>query len=197
MKQVSESRAAPAARGFTLWFTGLSGAGKTTLAKAVTAEIERRGGSVELLDGDEIRTMLKPALGFTRVDRDINVSTLGLIAKLLSRRGIIVVVAAISPYESMRNEIRSKHEKEFIEVFVDASMDVLTYRDVKGLYAKALRGEINEFTGISAPYERPRSPEIYLNTDLESVVECVSRIIGYLVARKLIAPTASADNKTE
>src|SRR5215472_17237481 len=153
-------------RGFTLWFTGLSGAGKSTLA----GELIRRlaGARAELLDGDVVRTNLSQGLGFSREDRDTNVRRIGFVAELLSRNGVISVVAAISPYRSTREEMRSRIQN-FVEVFVDCPLDVLTARDPKGLYRRALAAEIPHFTGVSDLYEPPHNPDITVRTDLESM----------------------------
>jgi adenylyl-sulfate kinase len=170
-------------QGFTLWFTGLSGAGKSTLA----AELMRRlaGARAELLDGDAVRTHLSKGLGFSREDRDTNVRRIGFVAELLSRNGVIAVVAAISPYRSTRDEMKSRIEN-FVEVFVDCPLDVLTIRDPKGLYRLALAGEIPHFTGVSDPYEPPLNPDVTVRTDLESMECGVDRIWTELVRRGLI-----------
>src|ERR1700757_2070412 len=141
--------------GFTLWFTGLSGSGKSTLANLVADELRARGRRVEVLDGDEVRTNLSKGLGFSKEDRDTNIRRIGYVARLLSRNGVVVIAAAISPYREVREEVRRAHESPFVEAFVDCSIDELVRRDAKGLYAKALRGELPNFTGISDPYEPP------------------------------------------
>jgi len=170
-------------QGFTLWFTGLSGAGKSTLA----GELMRRlsGARAELLDGDVVRTNLSQGLGFSREDRDTNVRRIGFVAELLSRNGVISVVAAISPYRSTREEMRSRIEN-FVEAFVDCPLDVLTARDPKGLYRRALAGEIPHFTGVSDPYEPPLNPDITVRTDLESMESGADRIWAELLRRRLI-----------
>ena len=169
--------------GFTLWFTGLSGAGKSTLA----SELMRRlaGARAELLDGDIVRTHLSKGLGFSREDRDTNVRRIGFVAELLSRNGVIAVVAAISPYRSTRDEVKSRIGN-FVEVFVECPLDVLTARDPKGLYRRALAGEIPHFTGISDPYEPPLHPDITVRTNLESAESGVDRIWAELLRRGLI-----------
>src|SRR3954449_2248748 len=165
--------------GCTVWFTGLSGAGKTTLSAAVANEIRARDTRVEVLDGDVVRTHLSKGLGYSREDRDTNIRRIGFVAKLLTRNDVAVVVAAISPYRAVRDEVRGEIGK-FLEVFVRCSLDELIRRDVKGLYERALRGEVAQFTGVSDPYEEPLSPEVVVNTDQESVEESVARIVAAL-----------------
>ena len=173
-------------QGFTLWFTGLSGAGKSTLAGAVRDVIGARGGRVEILDGDEVRTNLSKGLGFSKEDRDTNIRRIGYVARLLSRNGVVAITAAISPYREVRGEVRSAHEAPFVEAFVECPIDELVRRDKKGLYAKALRGEIKNFTGVSDPYEPPVSPEIHLHSDRERVEESRDRIIDWLEQKGLL-----------
>ena len=176
--------------GFILWFTGLSGAGKSTLSEALFVDFRNRGLKVELLDGDEVRTHLSKGLSFSKEDRDINVARIGWVARLLARNGVIVITAAISPYEEGRNEIRRETEAEgntrFIEVFASAPVAALAERDVKGLYKKAMIGEINHFTGVSDPYEPPLSAEITVYTSEETVQVSLNRILVYLQERNLI-----------
>jgi adenylylsulfate kinase len=174
--------------GFTLWFTGLSGAGKSTLAETVRDEMVARGRRVEVLDGDEIRTNLSKGLGFSKEDRDTNIRRIGYVARLLSRNGVVTITAAISPYRDVRDEVRRAHEATFVEAFVECSLDELVRRDRKGLYAKALRGEIQHFTGVSDPYEPPVSPDIHLRSDRETVDESRARILTWLETNGLIAP---------
>lgn len=163
--------------GFTVWFTGLSGAGKTTLSSRVAEEIRRRGRNVELLDGDVVRTNLSKGLGYSREDRDTNIRRIGFVAHLLTRNGIPVVVAAISPYRAVREEVR-RQIGNFVEVYVRCPLDELIRRDVKGLYQRALNGEVTQFTGVSDPYEEPLDPEVVVDTHRESVDACVAKIIG-------------------
>jgi len=177
----------PAAGGFTLWFTGLSGVGKSTLAQAVREHIGAQGRRVEILDGDEVRTNLSKGLGFSKEDRDTNIRRIGYVARLLSRNGVVVITAAISPYREVRDEVRRSHEAPFIEAFLDCSIDELVRRDKKGLYAKALRGELPNFTGVSDPYEAPLSPEIHVHTDRETVAESQKAIVGWLEQHGLLA----------
>jgi adenylylsulfate kinase len=166
-------------RGFTLWFTGLSGAGKTTIADIVERDLRERGTRVEVLDGDIVRTNLSRGLGFSRDDRITNVLRIGFVANLLTRNGVGVVVSAISPYKESRDQVR-RRIIDFIEVFVDAPLEVCAERDVKGLYKKAYSGEIPQFTGVSDPYEAPAAPELTLKTDEESPQESARRVIERL-----------------
>ena len=176
-------------RGFTIWFTGLSGAGKTTLARAIESELNARDVKVEVLDGDEVRTNLSKGLGFSKEDRDTNIRRIGYVSRLLSRNGVGVIASAISPYREIRDEVRHSitgDGGDFIEVYVQCPIDVLTERDVKGLYKTALGGEIKEFTGVSDPYEQPLAPEVIVETDHESIEESASKIIAALDARGLL-----------
>jgi adenylyl-sulfate kinase len=166
-------------QGFTLWFTGLSGAGKSTLANMVAEELRQRGHRVEVLDGDEIRTNLSKGLGFSKEDRDTNIRRIGYVARLLSRNGVIAITAAISPYREIRDEVRRSHDR-FVEVFVKCSLEKLVERDVKGLYKKALAGEIASFTGISDPYEEPHRPELVVESDRETVEQSLTRLLHTL-----------------
>jgi adenylylsulfate kinase len=173
-------------QGFTLWFTGLSGAGKSTLSQVVADELRRRGRQVERLDGDEVRQRLSRGLGFSKEDRDENIRRIGFVARLLSRSGAVAIAAAISPYRELRDEIRREHDAPFVEIFVDCPLDALVKRDPKGLYAKALRGEIANFSGISDPYEPPVAAEITVHTDREAVDASRDAILRWLEARRLI-----------
>ena len=176
-------------RGFTLWLTGLSGAGKTTLAALLAMELRARGVSVEVLDGDEVRTNLSKGLGFSKQDRDTNIRRIGYVCRLLSRNGVGTISAAISPYSAVRDEVRYAVEQDgtkFIEVFVKCPIAVLAERDVKGLYKKALAGELKGFTGVSDPYEEPLAPEVVVETDRESVEFSISKILRTLEQRGLI-----------
>ena len=168
------------AHGFTLWFTGLSGAGKSTLAAAVSAELRGRGISVEVLDGDEVRQNLSKGLGFSREDRDTNIRRIGYVAKLLARNGVAVITAAISPYRTIRDAVRAEIGA-FVEVYVKASLDECIRRDTKGLYRRALAGEIPQFTGVSDPYEEPLAPELVIDTEREEVADSASRVIDRLL----------------
>ena len=165
--------------GFVLWFTGLSGAGKTTLAVPLEEEFKRRGLRAERLDGDIVRKGLTADLGFTKEDRDRNIERVTFVAKLLSRNGVAVLCSFISPYRSVREKVRAE-TTNFVEVYVEVPLEEAIRRDVKGLYQKAIHGEIPNFTGISDPYEEPLQPEIRVPTHLESVEESVGRILAYL-----------------
>ena len=176
-------------KGFTLWLTGLSGAGKTTLAELLKTELRARGVGVEVLDGDEVRTNLSKGLGFSKEDRDTNIRRIGYVCRLLSRNGVATVSAAISPYSAVRDEVRRAVEQdgsEFIEVFVKCPIGVLAERDVKGLYKKALAGELKGFTGVSDPYEEPLAPDVVVETDRESVEFSSTKILLELEQRGLI-----------
>ena len=166
-------------RGFTLWFTGLSGAGKSTLSQALAEILRSRKRRVEILDGDEVRENLSKGLGFSREDRDTNIRRIGYVCHLLSRNGVVAISAAISPFREVRDENR-RRIGNFVEVFVKCPLEVLIQRDVKGLYKKALAGQIKEFTGVSHPYEEPLKPELVVETDRESVEQSVNKIIRYL-----------------
>jgi len=166
-------------KGFILWFTGLSGSGKTTISKALESELKRRGCKVEILDGDVIRTNLSKGLGFSKEDRDTNIRRIGFVANLLSRNGVVAITAAISPYRAVRDEIRAL-EPNFVEVYVKAPLEVCEARDVKGLYAKARAGEIKGFTGIDDAYEEPLNPEIICYTERESVEDSVKTVLSKL-----------------
>jgi adenylyl-sulfate kinase len=186
--------------GFTLWLTGLSGAGKTTLAEQVAMELRARNVSVEILDGDEVRTNLSKGLGFSKEDRDINIRRIGYVCRLLSRNGVATVSAAISPYSAIRDEVRRAVETDgarFIEVFVKCPIEVLAERDVKGLYKKALAGELKGFTGVSDPYEEPLAPDVVVETHRESIELSVGKILRTLEQRNLIPPASSARPRRE
>lgn len=172
--------------GFTLWFTGLSGAGKSTLAEAVGRQLQAQGRPVRVLDGDQLRQELGGRLGFSKQDRDANVRRIGMLARQLSRGGVVAIAAAISPYRDVRSEVRRDHEGTFVEVFVDCPLAEVIRRDPKGLYAKALTGEIRAFTGVSDPYEPPLSPEIVVHTDRESIEESLATVLDWLGRRGLI-----------
>jgi adenylylsulfate kinase len=167
-------------RGFTLWFTGLSGAGKTTISEIVERELRSRFGRVEVLDGDIVRTNLSKGLGFSREDRDTNILRIGFVAELLTRNGVGVIVSAISPFKEARDQVRRSIREDFIEVYVDAPIEVCAERDVKGLYEKAFAGEILQFTGVSDPYEPPAAPELHIKTNEEEPQESARRVIAKL-----------------
>jgi sulfate adenylyltransferase len=175
--------------GFILWFTGLSGAGKSTLAERLREALSAER-AVEILDGDEVRTHLSKGLGFSREDRDTNIRRIGFVARLLARNGVVAITAAISPYAETRAEMRRLAEEEgipFVEIYAQAALDSLVRRDVKGLYRKALAGEIAHFTGVSDPYEPPAAPEVVLQTDREEPETSLASIVGFLAERGLTA----------
>lgn len=165
--------------GVTVWFTGLSGAGKTTISRAVEKELKSYSYRVEVLDGDIVRQNLTKGLGFSKEDRDENIRRVGFVAELLTRNQVSVLVSAISPYRDIRQEVRQKIGN-FVEVYVNAPLAVCEQRDVKGLYKKARAGEIKNFTGIDDPYEPPLNPEVECRTDLETLEESVSKVLGKL-----------------
>ncbi len=171
--------------GATIWFTGLSGSGKSTLSHIIVERLREAGRKVELLDGDVVRTNLCQGLGFTKEDRDINVRRIGFVCELLSRNGVLAVVAAISPYRAVREEVRSKIEN-FVEIYVECPIPVLAERDVKGLYKRALAGEIPHFTGISDPYEPPEHPDVLIRSDREPLEQSVERVWSTLKDRNLL-----------
>jgi adenylyl-sulfate kinase len=166
-------------KAFTLWFTGLSGSGKSTLAGGVQAKLLKRGIYAEILDGDVIRTNLSKGLGFSKEDRDTNIRRIGWVSQLLTKHGAVNIVAAISPYRDVREEVK-RSISDFVEVYVKCPLDVLKQRDTKGLYAKAISGEIKSFTGISDPYEEPLSPDLVIRSDKETVSYSVDRVIEKL-----------------
>ena len=170
-----------------MWFTGLSGAGKSTLSTRLSDELRQNGYKVEILDGDVVRTHLSKGLGFSKEDRDTNIRRIGWVCHVLSRNGVVAIAAAISPYSEVRDEVRRMHSGNFFEVYVECPIPVLTARDVKGLYKKALAGEIAHFTGISDPYEPPLSPEITVHSDYETPAESAARIMAELRRRGLIS----------
>lgn len=172
-------------KGFTLWFTGLSGAGKSTLSQLVAGRLCARGARVELLDGDIVRTRLSKGLGFSKEDRDENIRRIGFVCELLSRHGVIAIAAAISPYRAIRDELRASIGA-FVEVYVTCPIEILMERDVKGLYKKALAGEIANFTGVSDPYEPPLRPELIVDSSRESPEESCCRVLQRLESLGLI-----------
>ena len=176
-----EETAVPSAgqRGFTVWFTGLPSSGKSTLAEMLFSELEARGVKVELLDGDVVRTNLSKGLGYSREDRDTNILRIGWVAERLTYHGVAVIVSAISPYRETRDQVR-KQVGDFVEVFVNCPVEECARRDVKGLYEKAMRGEITEFTGVSDPYEPPANPEVTVETDKFAPAECLAMVLDRL-----------------
>jgi len=168
--------------GFTLWFTGLSGSGKTTITNLLVRDLLGRGSQLEVLDGDVVRENLSKGLGFSKEDRDTNIRRIAFVANLLSRNGVPVITAAISPYREIRDEARQMMDGRFVEIYVKASVEVCEERDVKGLYAKARAGEIKEFTGVSDPYEEPLNPEIIVETERQTPEESARQILDFLEA---------------
>jgi adenylyl-sulfate kinase len=183
-------------KGFTLWFTGLSGAGKSTLARMVESELISRGHRVEVLDGDVIRTNLSKGLGFSKEDRDTNIRRIGFVCNLLTRNQVVAIAAAISPYREVRDEVR-RDIGTFVEVYVKCPIDVLAERDVKGLYKRALAGEIKNFTGVDDPYEAPLTSELTVETDLETAEESAARIIAKLEEMSLVMPSSSGNAEND
>jgi adenylyl-sulfate kinase len=185
-------------QGFAIWFTGLSGAGKSTVSSLVEAYLRERGLKVEVLDGDVVRTHLSKGLGFSKEDRDTNIRRIGWVCEVLSRNGVVAMAAAISPYRAIRDEIRSKIPN-FVEVYMEAPLDVLAERDVKGLYKKAMAGEIKNFTGVDDPYEPPLNPEVTCYSDgretpEQSAAKVIARLeeLGYLPLQAPMAAMAEA-----
>jgi len=166
-------------KGVTIWFTGLSGAGKSTLANLLEKELRAHDMKVEVLDGDVVRTHLSKGLGFSKEDRDTNIRRIGWVCQVLTRNGVVAIAAAISPYHEIRDEIRA-NVKNFVEVYVEAPIAVLAERDVKGLYKKALAGELKNFTGVSDPYEAPEHAEVVCHSDHETVSESLGKILDAL-----------------
>ena len=169
--------------GFTIWFTGLSGAGKSTISEIVAPALQERGLKVEVLDGDVIRTNLSKGLGFSKEDRDTNIRRIAFVADLLSRNGVGVITAAISPYAEIRDEAHEMMGDRFLEVYVKASVEACAERDVKGLYEKAFKGEIKEFTGVSDPYEAPENPALVVDTENETPEESAQKVIALVEER--------------
>jgi adenylylsulfate kinase len=177
--------------GFIIWFTGLSGSGKTTIARILEARIRASGRNFESLDGDVVRTNLSKGLGFSKADRDTNIRRIGFVAHLLERNGVAVICSAISPYRQTRDEIRMMVGDHFIEVFADCPLDICATRDGKvEMYEKARRGEIKEFTGVSDPYEPPETPEVHLRTHAETPEESAEHVLAFLVERGYLSADA-------
>jgi adenylyl-sulfate kinase len=177
-------------KGFTLWFTGLSGSGKSTLSRLLEERLRAFGARVELLDGDVVRQNLSKGLGFSRADRDENIRRIGFVCEMLSRHGVIAIAAAISPYRDVRDEVRSR-VPNFVEVYMECPIEVLVERDAKGLYRKALAGEIDHFTGVSDPYEAPLNPEARIDSSREAPQESAERIWRTLQEMGLISAPAA------
>jgi adenylyl-sulfate kinase len=180
--------------GFVLWFTGLSAAGKTTVGSLVARDLEERGLTVDVLDGDVIRTHLSKGLGFSKEDRDTNIERVGWVASRLTRQGGAVITAAISPYEETRQKARAMVEEfgRFVEVYVQASVEECARRDVKGLYQKAFAGEITGFTGVDDPYEEPSNPELVVDTESHDAEECAALVVAKLEELGLVPAQVTA-----
>lgn len=183
-------------KGFTVWFTGLPSSGKSTVSEILAEELKKRGHKVEILDGDVVRTNLSKGLGFSREDRDINIKRIGFVCHLLSRNGVVAISAAISPYRNTRDANR-KMIGDFVEVFVDCPLEECIKRDVKGLYKKALAGEIKEFTGISDPYEEPQNPDVVIETQKEEPRESAYKILAKLAEMGYVAKDGLLDSGGE
>jgi adenylyl-sulfate kinase len=173
-------------KGFTLWFTGLSGAGKSTISGIIEKRLREADAKIEVLDGDVVRENLSKGLGFSKEDRDINIRRIGFVCELLTRNGVIAMVAAISPYRAVREEIRSRIAN-FVEVYVECPLEVVAARDVKGLYKRAIAGEIPQFTGVSDPYEPPLHPEVVVPSDRENPEQSANRVWATLEELGLIS----------
>lgn len=174
-------------KGVTIWLTGLSGSGKTTIGENLVSVLKQHGHNVELLDGDVVRTNLSEGLGFSKEDRDTNILRIGFVCNLLTRNGVFTIAAAISPYRDIRQQVRNEIG-DFIEVYVKCPLEELIKRDVKGLYEKALKGEIQNFTGVSDPYEEPLNPEVTVNTDQETIEESLNKVLVVLEEKGYISP---------
>jgi len=183
-------------KGFTVWFTGLSCSGKTTISRQVGEELRKRGLKVEILDGDVVRTNLSKGLGFSKEDRDINIKRIGFVCKLLSRNGVVAIGAAISPYREVRDYNRQEIG-DFVEVYCKCPLEVCIERDVKGLYKKALAGEISNYTGVSDPYEEPLDPEVVLETDKEEEQESVAKVMRKLEELHYVQPAEAVSYSEE
>lgn len=188
------SRARPDSTGAVLWFTGLPSSGKSTIARAVFQRLLDRGLLVELLDGAEVRESLSRGLSFSKEDREEHIRRMGYVAKLLSRNGVIAIGAAVSPYRATRDEVR-RNTRNFVEVYVECPVDVAEQRDTDGWYARARRGEVEEFTGVNAPYEPPAAPEVHIRSDLESVGDAAAKVLARLEELQVIPRTL--DERTQ
>lgn len=177
-------------KGATVWFTGIPSSGKSTIAREVYQRLLDRGCAVELLDGAEVRESLSRGLGFSREDREENVRRIGYVAKLLSRNGVVAICAAVSPYRASRAEVR-RNTTNFVEVYVECPVGVAEARDTDGMYARARRGEIEEFTGVNAPYEAPEAPEVHIQSDQETVEEGVAKVLRTLEMLQIVPPVGA------
>lgn len=178
-------------KGATVWLTGLPSSGKSAIAAEVYHKLLDRGVAIELLDGAQVRESLSKGLGFSREDREANVRRIGYVAKLLSRNGVIAICAAVSPYRATRDEVRA-NVTNFIEVYVECPVEVAERRDTENRYARARRGEIEEFTGISAPYEAPKRAEVHIRSDLESIESAATKVVRTLEMLGII-PRSESD----
>jgi len=183
-------------KGATVWFTGIPSSGKSTIAREVYQSLLDRGCAVELLDGAEVRESLSRGLGFSPEDREENVRRIGYVAKLLSRNGVIAICAAVSPYRASRREVR-RNTTNFVEVYVECPVEVAEARDTDGMYARARRGEIEEFTGVNAPYEAPEAPEVHIRSDFEPVPEAVSKVMRTLEMLQIVPPVGAIPGAVE
>ena len=187
--QIQQTHQHTETTGSTLWLTGLPSAGKTTLALALGDRLREAGRDVEILDGDEIRTYLSAGLGFSREDRDTHVRRIGFVAELLARHGVIVLVPVIAPYQDTRAEVRARHAEQgtsYLEVHLSTPLDVCARRDVKGLYARAARGDLRHMTGVDDPYEIPQAPDLRLDTSTNDLSASVNALADLLAARGLL-----------
>ena len=187
-----ETETSTKTNGAVLWFTGLSGAGKTTLSEALVPRLRAAGKKVEVLDGDLVRLNLSKGLGFSREDRDLNVARIAFVANLLARNGVVVIVAAVSPFRAARDEARKAIGPGFVEIHIAPPLEECIRRDVKGLYKKALSGEIAQFTGVSDPYEEPFAPEVRVDTSVVSIEEGVQQIEAHLRAIGLVTTNGAS-----
>jgi len=183
-------------KGATVWFTGIPSSGKSTIAREVYQSLLDRGCAVELLDGAEVRESLSRGLGFSPEDREENVRRIGYVAKLLSRNGVIAICAAVSPYRASRREVR-RNTTNFVEVYVECPVEVAEARDTDGMYARARRGEIEEFTGVNAPYEPPEAPEVHIRSDFEPVPEAVLKVMRTLEMLQIVPPVGAIPGAVE
>jgi adenylyl-sulfate kinase len=192
----STTSSSPRTTGATLWFTGLPSSGKSTIARVVFHALLDRGLLVELLDGAEVRESLSRGLGFSKEDREEHIRRMGYVAKLLSRNGVIAVCAAVSPYRATRNEVR-RNTTNFVEVYVECPVDVAEQRDTDGWYERARRGEVEEFTGVNAPYEPPESPEVHIHSDREPVRDAAAKVVQRLEELQLVPRVADLRTQEE